>query len=100
MHPILDIDWHGLLVPTVSLLELVLRGSAMYLAILVLMRVLRRAAGALSTTDLLGVVLVADAAQNAMASAYDSVTEGAVLVATIFGWNYLLDWLAFRYPWI
>jgi uncharacterized membrane protein YcaP (DUF421 family) len=100
MHPILEIDWHGLLVPTVSLLELVLRGSAMYLGILVLMRVLRREAGALSTTDLLVVVLVADAAQNAMASEYHSVPEGAVLVATIFGWNYLLDWLAFRYPWI
>ena len=25
-------------------------------------------------------------------------TEGAVLVATIFAWNYGLDWLAYRYP--
>jgi uncharacterized membrane protein YcaP (DUF421 family) len=99
MQPILDIDWHGLLVPTVSLLELVLRGSAVYLGILVLMRVLRREAGALSTADLLVVVLVADAAQNAMASEYHSITEGAVLVATIFGWNYLLDWLGYRYSW-
>jgi uncharacterized membrane protein YcaP (DUF421 family) len=100
MHPIFEVDWHNLLVPTVSLLELVLRGSAIYLGILVLMRVLRREAGALSTADLLVVVLVADAAQNAMASEYHSITEGAVLVATIFGWNYLLDWLAFRYPWV
>jgi uncharacterized membrane protein YcaP (DUF421 family) len=98
MHPLFDIDWHGLLVPTVSLLELVLRGSAVYLGVLVLMRVLRRDAGALSTADLLVVVLVADAAQNAMASEYHSITEGGVLVATIFGWNYLLDWLGYRYP--
>jgi uncharacterized membrane protein YcaP (DUF421 family) len=98
MHPIFEVDWHNLLVPTVSLLELVLRGSAVYLGILVLMRVLRREAGALSTADLLVVVLVADAAQNAMASEYHSITEGAVLVATIFGWNYLLDWLGYRYP--
>ena len=98
MHPLLDIDWHALLVPTMSLLELVLRGSAVYLTILVAMRVLRREAGALSTADLLVVVLVADAAQNAMASHYDSITEGGVLVATIFGWNYLLDWLAYRSP--
>ena len=34
------------------------------------------------------VVLVADAAQNAMASEHHSLTEGAVLVATIFAWNY------------
>jgi uncharacterized membrane protein YcaP (DUF421 family) len=98
MHPILQVDWHEMLVPSVSLLELVLRGSAVYLAILVLMRVLRRDAGELSTADLLVVVLVADAAQNAMAGEYHSITEGAVLVATIFGWNYLLDWLAFRSP--
>lgn len=96
---IAPIDWHSLLVPTVSLLELVLRGSAIYLGILALMRVLRREAGALSTADLLVVVLVADAAQNAMASEYHSITEGAALVATIFGWNYLLDWLGYRYPW-
>jgi uncharacterized membrane protein YcaP (DUF421 family) len=100
MHPVLQIDWQELLVPTVSLLELVFRGSAVYLAILVAMRVLRREAGALSTADLLVVVLVADAAQNAMASEYHSITEGAVLVATIFGWNYLLDWLGYRSPWV
>jgi uncharacterized membrane protein YcaP (DUF421 family) len=98
MHPILDVDWREMLVPTVGLLELVLRGSAVYLTILVAMRVLRREAGALSTADLLVVVLVADAAQNAMASEYHSITEGVVLVATIFGWNFLLDWLGYRYP--
>jgi uncharacterized membrane protein YcaP (DUF421 family) len=43
-------------------------------------------------------VLVADAAQNAMAADYHSLTEGAVLVSTIFAWNYGLDWLGFRFP--
>lgn len=47
-------------------------------------------------SDLLVVVLIADAAQNGMAGEYTSVTEGAVVVATIFGWNYMLDWLAYR----
>lgn len=100
MHPISEIDWHALLVPTVSLLELVLRGSVVYLFILVALRFFRREAGALSTADLLVVVLVADAAQNAMASEYHSITEGAVLIATIFAWNYLLDWLGYRYRWV
>ncbi len=93
------IDWHSMFVPTVSLLEIVLRGSAVYLSILVLLRLFRREAGTLSTTDLIMVVLVADAAQNAMAADYHSITEGLVLVATIFAWNYALDWLGFRYPW-
>ena len=94
------IDWHKLFVPAVDPLELVLRGSVMYLLILALMRVLRRDPGALSTPDLLVIVLVADAAQNAMASEYHSLTEGAILVATIFAWNYGLDWLAFRSRWV
>lgn len=98
MHPITAVDWHALFVPTVSLLELILRGSVMYLAVFAAMRVFRRESGALSTADLLVVVLVADAAQNAMASEYHSLTEGAVLVATIFAWNYGLDWLGFHFP--
>lgn len=95
----MPIDWNRLLVPTVSLLELVLRGSIMYLLIFAAMRILRRESGTLSTADLILVVLVADAAQNGMASEYGSITEGAVLVATIFAWNYGLDWLGFRYRW-
>ena len=47
--------------------------------------------------DLLVVVLVADATQNAMGSKYESVTEGIVLVGTILFWNYTLDWLAFKF---
>jgi uncharacterized membrane protein YcaP (DUF421 family) len=93
------IDWHAAFVPTVSLLELFLRGSAVYLLIVFCFRIFRRPAGGISTTDIVVVVLVADAAQNAMAAEYHSITEGAFLVLTIVFWNYALDWLSFRYPW-
>ena len=53
----------------------------------------------MAITDLIVVVLIADAAQNAMTSGYHSVPDGILLVATIIGWNYILDWLAFRYAW-
>jgi uncharacterized membrane protein YcaP (DUF421 family) len=43
-------------------------------------------------------VLVADAAQNAMAGDYKSVSDGLVLVSTILGWNLLLDWAGYRFP--
>ena len=59
---------------------------------------LRREAGALGISDLLVVVLIADAAQNAMASDYKSITEGIILVSTIVCWDYFLDWLSYRYP--
>lgn len=90
------INWHDMFVPSVSLVELWLRGSVMYLLILALMRVFRREAGNLSIPDLLVVVLVADAAQNGMSAEYRSLTEAVVLVGTIFLWNFVLDWLAYR----
>jgi uncharacterized membrane protein YcaP (DUF421 family) len=93
------IDWHSVLVPTVPLFEIVFRGTFIYLLVLSALRFFRREAGSLGTADLLVLVLVADAAQNAMASSYTSITEGAVLIATIFFWNYFLDWLGFRFPW-
>lgn len=90
------IDWHEMLVPSGHPFELVLRVSLMYLLILAGFRIFRRQAGSLSVSDLLVVVLIADAAQNGMAGEYKSLTEGAIAVATIFVWNYVLDWLAYR----
>lgn len=90
------IDWHTLLVPTGSLFELVLRATVMYLLILAGFRIFRREAGSLSVSDLLVVVLIADAAQNGMAGEYRSLTEGVVVVATILALNYVLDWMAYR----
>jgi uncharacterized membrane protein YcaP (DUF421 family) len=90
------INWHEMFVPTGSLLELVLRASLMYWFILAGFRVFRRDAGSLSVSDLLVVVLIADAAQNGMAGEYKSITEGAIVVGTILLWNVVLDWLAYR----
>src|SRR4051794_34577524 len=95
------IDWNSVLVPTVSLLELVVRGSVMYLVLFALLRVLvRRHVGTLGLSDLLLLVLIADAAQNAMSSEYHSVPEGIVLCGTLIGWSFLLDWLSYRYRWL
>ena len=93
-----SIDWSALFVPSMHVGEVVLRGTAVYLFLFFLLRVLRREAGQLGISDLLVVVLIADAAQNAMSSDYRSITEGAILVATIAFWDYFLDWLSFRMP--
>src|SRR5678815_4039397 len=94
----MTIDWRTMFVPTGSVFELVLRATVMYLLILAGFRVFRREAGSLSVSDLLVVVLIADAAQNGMAGEYKSLTEGVIIVATIFAWNFVLDWLAYRSP--
>ena len=80
--------------------EIFLRGTVIYLLLFGILRVLRREAGAISVGDLLVVVLVADAAQNAMASDYKSITEGVLLVGTIVGWDYFLNWLGYRSRWV
>lgn len=79
-------------------LELVLRGSVVYWFLFLLFRfVLRRDAGSMGIADILLLVLIADASQNAMAGGYETVTDGLLLVATIAGWNWLMDDLSFRY---
>jgi uncharacterized membrane protein YcaP (DUF421 family) len=78
-------------------LELFVRGSLMYLGLVLVMRfLLRRDIGSLSTPDVLFVVLMADASQNAMAGEYKSLADGVVLVGTLVAWNMALDWLSFR----
>lgn len=98
MDTLLQIDWKSVFVPTVSLGEVVARGTLVYLLLFFILRFMRREAGALGISDLLVVVLIADAAQNGMAGEYKSVTEGAVLVGTIAAWDFFLDWLGFRFP--
>jgi len=94
---ILGFDIGAALTPDVSLLETVVRGVLMYLAIFVLLRViLRGRTSAVSVSDLLVLLLVADAAQNAMAANYQSITSGVVLVGTIVLMSFVMDWLAFR----
>ena len=77
--------------------ELIVRGSLMYLGLILIFRfVLRRDVGSLAVPDILFLVLVADASQNAMAGEYTSVSDGIILVGTLVFWNVELDWLAYR----
>lgn len=98
MSILLQIDWKSIFIPSLNIGEIIIRGTIVYLFLFVVLRILRREAGSISISDLLVVVIIADAAQNAMGSDYKSITEGAVLVATIAFWDYFLDWLGFRYP--
>lgn len=95
----MQIDWHSVFVPTIGLAEVVVRGTLMYLALFCILRFVgRRQAGHFGPADLLVIVLIADAAQNGLGKDYQSVTEGVVLVLTIVAWEYLLDWIAWRFP--
>jgi uncharacterized membrane protein YcaP (DUF421 family) len=95
----MDVDWSELFALSVPPLELVVRGSAMYLFLFVLFRfVVKRRIGSIGMADILILVIVADAAQNGMAGEYRSITDAFILVATLVGWNMLIDWLNFHVP--
>jgi|GEM_PF-226029 len=94
-------DFQQMFVPETPLLEIIIRGSITYLAIFALLRiVLKREAGSLAMSDLLVVVLLADAAQNSMAGEYKSITDGILLVAVIIAWSHLLELLGYYFPFI
>jgi len=94
-----QIDWQKLLVPEQPALDSVIRGTIIYLLLFIVMRfLLKRRSGGLGMPDVLVVVLIADAVQNAMGSEYRSVTEGALLVLTIVFWDRVLDWLEIGFP--
>jgi uncharacterized membrane protein YcaP (DUF421 family) len=91
-------DWGELFAVRVPVLEILVRGSAIYWFLFLVFRfVIRRDIGALGIADMLLLVILADAAQNAMAGEYKSITEGLILLSVIIGWNMLIDWLSWRF---
>lgn len=99
MGPFHSVDWGGVFIPQTPLLEIIVRGTVVYFAIFVLLRfVLKRQSGSVGVTDLLVVVLIADAAQNSMAGTYKTVPDGLLLVATIILWSSFIDWLGDHFP--
>ncbi len=96
---LLSPDWSQIFGIGVSPLELIVRGSAMYLFLFLLFRVvIKRRIGSVGMADILILVIVADAAQNGMSGEYRSVTEGFILVGTILGWSVLIDWFCYAFP--
>jgi uncharacterized membrane protein YcaP (DUF421 family) len=98
MENILITDINELFSFSVPVLELVIRGTAIYWFLFFVFRfVIRRDVGAVGIADILILVMVADAAQNAMAGEYTSISDGIVLVSTLIAWNVLLDWLSYHH---
>ena len=99
MDKLFSVDWAELFIPTHSLAEMFVRGTIMYVALFLIFRFLmRREAGSIGIADILVVVVIADAAQNAFAKEYHSVVEGIVLVVTIVLWDFIIDWASYRVP--
>jgi uncharacterized membrane protein YcaP (DUF421 family) len=96
MEKLFDINWQEMWTPNISLLEVFIRGTLTYWSIFLLLRFFRRGTGQFSVSDILLIILIGDAAQNAMAGDYKSITEGIVLVGTLVFWDLAIDYLGYR----
>jgi uncharacterized membrane protein YcaP (DUF421 family) len=84
---------------TVSPLELVVRGTVIYVGLVLLFRfALQRDLVGLGVADVLFIALLADAAQNGMAGESRSVSDAIVLLGTLAFWNAAMNYATFRWP--
>lgn len=92
-------DWVDMFTFSAPVLEQIIRGTITYLVLLLLMRLVgQREAGGLGLTDVLVVVLVADAASAGLTGSAESLVDGMLLVGTILFWSLAVDALAYRWP--
>jgi len=92
-------DWSEVFSPSTPILEIFVRGTVMYLAIFFIMRIAgKREGGVHSLSDLLVVVLVAEAAANGMAGDARGIADSVLLIVTIIGWSAGIDALAYHFP--
>jgi uncharacterized membrane protein YcaP (DUF421 family) len=94
-------DWASVFVPDASLAESFLRGTVVYLSVVVLFRVvLRRQGGAIGLPDIMLVVLVSECVSASLSADTRSVPNGLAAVSALLFWNYSLDRLEHRWPWL
>ncbi len=95
------IHWREIFIPDTPILEIIVRGTLLYLSVFVLLRVVaKRQPGGTGLSDLLVIVLIADASQNAMTGDYHSLTDGVLLVGVLVLWDFLIDTLESRVPFL
>ncbi|MBC7744153.1 MAG: DUF421 domain-containing protein [Flavobacterium sp.] len=82
-----------------STLEIILRTSSVYLFLIVAIRLFgKKELSQLSTTDLVFIVLISNAVQNAMVGANTSLYGGIVAASVLFIMTYILKLIIYRYP--
>ena len=92
------IDWLSLFAPH-HVLENVVRATLVYWMLFLVLRFLpNRKTGGIGPTDLLVVVLLANAVQYAIQREGTAITDAAIQIATIIGWSVAFDLLGDRVP--
>src|ERR1044071_7343168 len=83
---------------TVRWWEFVVRASVVYLAVIALLRVGgKRQVGQMGMAQLVALLLISNAVQNAMNGNDGSITGGIILASVIMFWSFLFEVLTARF---
>jgi len=83
-------SWH-------TLLDVAIRTSVVYFALLIGLRLTgTRQLGQMSTFDLVLLLIIANAVQNAMVGPDTSLAGGLVAAGVLIGWHRVIDWWRLR----
>ncbi|HKJ93141.1 MAG TPA: YetF domain-containing protein [Longimicrobiales bacterium] len=90
-------DWGAILLPQAPLLELVARGTAIYIFLFIVLRIVdRRQYGGIAVSDFLVVLLIATAVRNGLTSDYTTIGDAIVSGLTLILWDHAVNALAFH----
>lgn len=82
-----------------SILDTIVRGSVLYLLLVVILRVIpKRETGSLSANDMIGLVIVGNLAGQAIAGETTAGPDLLLLIAVVLLWGYLFNLLEFYFP--
>jgi uncharacterized membrane protein YcaP (DUF421 family) len=83
--------------PTLPIWELLARGAIMFLAVLILLRVFgKRQVGQMTPYDLTGLLLISEAASNALRADDQSIGGAVIVIGTMLGINLLIGFVSTR----
>lgn len=89
--------WKNFLDLSLSPLNLVLRATVVYLAILLLLRLSgKKQVGQLGAVELVTILLISNAVQNSMNGGDNSLVGGLILSSTLVALSSGLSWLTFK----
>jgi uncharacterized membrane protein YcaP (DUF421 family) len=89
--------WNNLTQPDINPFNLVIRGTVVYLAVLILLRVSgKRQVGQMGATELVAVLLISNAVQNSMNGGDNSLVGGLILAAVLVALSNSITFLTYR----
>lgn len=99
MNSLWETDWDKLFKLQMSLPEILIRGTVIYVGVCLMLRVvLKRQAGKVALSDLLIVSILAGICRNPLVRDAYSIPDGLLQMAVVLAWSYAMDWASFYSP--